>query len=54
MLCKKSLKRYFCRILAYLIFFSTVCDFFKRIFPLYTCVFAFFDREPHIVVPKHL
>lgn len=53
MLCKKSLKRYFCRIFAYLSFFLLCVIFFKEYF-IGILVYLLFDREPHILVSKHL
>lgn len=52
MLCKKSLKRYFCRILAYLSFFLLCVIFLKEYF-IGILVYLLFDREPHILVSKH-
>lgn len=49
MLCKKSLKRYFCRILAYLSFFLLCVIFLKEYF-IGILVYLLFDREPHILV----
>lgn len=34
-------------------FFSTVCDFLKEYF-IGILVYLLFDREPHILVSKHL
>lgn len=53
MLCRKSLERYFCRILAYLIFFLLCVIFLKEYF-IGILVYLLFDREPHILVSKHL
>lgn len=53
MLCKESLKRCFCRILAYLSFFLLCVIFLKEYF-IGILVYLLFDREPHILVSKHL